>query len=68
MCNSCLNDKCNELITEDVAAGDITFKNVPGNTGGSSLLVMKRLPDDNWAAYLLKAKMRAIGLLNSTVK
>ena len=64
MCDSCLNYKCNEMISEDIDAKDITFKNVPGNTQGSSLLVMKRLPDDNWGAYLTKAKIRAMGLIN----
>lgn len=66
MCDSCLNFKCNELIADGFDAKEITFKNIPGNTPGSSLLVMKRLPDDNWGAYLVKAKIRAMGLIGSS--
>jgi hypothetical protein len=55
-----------ERIDQGEEPRDILFKNFPGNVPNSALMNTKKIPDDNWAAYLLKAKMKAMKLLNSS--
>ena len=63
-CDQCLYEKCQDLINSGTHPEDILFKSISGKVPNSNLINPTKLPDDNWHAYTLKAKVLSMGSFN----